>query len=86
MGASLLTSIDMPELISNSQKEYEEIAVELALDKTKYKQIKNKLSTNIKKTSLFNTVNFTKNLETAFTLIYERHHNGDKPNHIYIRK
>jgi len=86
MGASLLTSINLPELISSSQEEYEKTAIDLALNETKYKLIKNKLSNNIKSTLLFDTIRFTKSLEEAYTSIYKRHHNGDKPDHIYVGK
>ena len=37
--ASLLTVISLPELICNSQKEYEELAITLGLDANRYDSI-----------------------------------------------
>ena len=84
MGASILKAINMPELIANTQKEYESMAIELAKNPKKLKQIKEKLAKNIKSAPLYDTLLFTKHLESAFKLIYERHHKGLKPDHIFI--
>jgi len=85
MGASILKSINMPELIANSQNEYESLAIELAKNPKKMSELKAKLAKNIKTAPLFNSQLFTKHLESAYSIIYERHHEGLEPDHIYVK-
>jgi predicted O-linked N-acetylglucosamine transferase (SPINDLY family) len=84
MAASLLTAIDLPELITSSQEQYETLAIELATNPAKLKDIKTKLETNRLTTPLFDTPRFTKHLEEAYTKMYERYHVDLPPEHIYI--
>jgi len=84
MGASILNSINLPELITNTPEEYEALAIELATNPDKFKAIKDKLTSNLTTAPLFDTPLFTKNLESAYTEMYERHHKGLKPDHIYV--
>ena len=84
MAASLLTAIDLPELITSSQENYEALAIELATNPAKLKGIKTKLESNRLTTPLFDTPRFTKHLEDAYTKIYERYHADLPPEHIYI--
>ena len=82
--ASILNSINLPELITNSLREYESLAIELATNPDKLKAIKDKLVANLSTAPLYNTPLFTKNLESAYTEMYERHHQGLEPDHIYV--
>ena len=82
--ASILTSINLPELITSTPKEYEALAIELAINPDKLKAIKEKLVANLSTAPLYDTKLFTKNLESAYTQMYERHHKGLKPDHIYV--
>jgi len=84
VAASLLTAIDLPELITSSQEHYETLAIELATNPAKLKAIKVKLESNRLTTPLFDTPRFTKNLEHAYTKMYERYHAGLPPDNIYI--
>ena len=72
MAASLLTALDMPELITQSLFEYEALAVELATNSEKMLSIKRKLRCKKKNGLLFNTSEFTKKIEQAYVEIYER--------------
>ena len=60
------------------------MAIELATNPDKLKAIKDKLVTNLSTAPLYNTPLFTKNLESAYTEMYERHHQGLEPDHIYV--
>jgi predicted O-linked N-acetylglucosamine transferase (SPINDLY family) len=86
MAASLLTAIDLPELITNSQEQYEAQAIELATNPAKLKALKVKLETNRLTTPLFDTPRFTKHLEDAYTKMYEHYHADLAPEHIYIEE
>ena len=82
--ASLLTAVGIPELITKSFKEYEDLAVELATQKNKIREIRDKLNNNISTTPLFNTRLYAKNLEKAYKKMYENYHSGSEPSDIYI--
>tara|TARA_B110000114_G_scaffold67958_1_gene72042 strand:+ start:1701 stop:3677 length:1977 start_codon:yes stop_codon:yes gene_type:complete len=76
MGSSLLSTLNLPELIATSEKDYEIIAIELGKDSKKFDIIKEKLTNNLKTTQLFNTYLFSKNLEKAYQIIYKRSQDG----------
>ena len=84
MAASLLTAIELPELITQSLPEYESLAIELATDAAKMAKIKAKLAENRLTTALFNTALSTRNIETAYRQMYENHKAGLTPTHIFI--
>ena len=86
VAASILNAINLPELVTNSLEEYEKLAIELALNPQKLKNIKNKLNSNIKTALLFDTPLYTKNLESAYKQMYERYQSDQKPDHIYINE
>jgi len=72
VAASLLNAIGLPELITNTQEEYEALAIELATNPQKLVEIKLKLANNRLTTPLFDTPLFTKNLEAAYIKMHER--------------
>ena len=84
MGASIVNAVNLPELITNTQEEYESLAIELATNPDKLKAIKDKLANNLPTAPLYDTKLFAKNIESAYTQMYERHHQGLEPDHIYI--
>jgi predicted O-linked N-acetylglucosamine transferase (SPINDLY family) len=84
VAASLLNAIGLPELITNTQEEYEALAIELAMNPQKLADIKLKLAHTRLTTPLFDTPLFTKNLESAYTKMYERYQNDLGPDHISI--
>ena len=84
MAASLLNAIDLPELITSSQEQYETLAIELATNPAKLRGINAKLESNRLTTPLFDTPRFTKHLEDAYTKMYERYQADLSPDHIYI--
>jgi predicted O-linked N-acetylglucosamine transferase (SPINDLY family) len=82
--ASLLNAIELPELITKTQAEYEATAIELATNPVKLNAIKDKLARNRLTTALFDTPKFTKNIETAYMQMYERYQDELPSDHIYI--
>ena len=84
MGSSILNAVNLPELITSSQKDYEALAIELATNPKKLKAIKDKLAKNLPSAPLFDTPLFTKHLESAYKTMYDRHHKGLEPDHIYV--
>ena len=84
VAASLLNAIDLPELITTNQEQYEALAIELATNPQKLAKIKLKLANNRLTTPLFDTPLFTKNLEAAYIQMYDRYQAGLEPDHISI--
>jgi protein O-GlcNAc transferase len=85
VAASVINAVNLPELITNNQKEYEALAIELATNPEKFKSIKEKLKDNLSTSPLYDTQKFTENLESIYKVMYERHHDGLEPEHIYIK-
>jgi predicted O-linked N-acetylglucosamine transferase (SPINDLY family) len=85
VAASLLNAIELPELITTTQAEYEAKAIELANNPAKLKAIKDKLERNRLTTALFDTPRFTRHIEAAYKQIYERYQADLPPDHIYIK-
>ena len=84
LAASLLNAIDLPELVCNTQEEYEQLAVYLATQPDKLTGIKNKLADNRLKTRLFDTKRFCSNIESAFLQMYERYQSGLVPQDLFV--
>ena len=76
VAASLLRSLDLPELITYSENEYVAKAEELALNPERLRVIKNKLDTNKFLQPLFNAELFCRSLESAFKIIFEKYSLG----------
>jgi predicted O-linked N-acetylglucosamine transferase (SPINDLY family) len=84
MCASLLKNIGLPELISTSPVQYEEIAIDLACNPTKLLSIKDKLRNVTLSSQLFDTQLFARNLEKAFKKMQANHEHEGQPSDIYI--
>ena len=85
VSASLLTAIGLPELITQTQEEYENLAIELATNSEKLFAIKNQLKANLLTEPLFNSQLFTRHLEAAYAHAYERYQDNLSPDHIYVK-
>jgi predicted O-linked N-acetylglucosamine transferase (SPINDLY family) len=73
VAASLLSAIDLPELITDSHEKYEALAIDLATNPYKLAKIKKMLLETRMSTSLFNTPLFAQHLEVAYEQIMERY-------------
>jgi protein O-GlcNAc transferase len=82
VAASLLHAIGMPELITHSREEYEALAIELARNHGRLRNIREKLERNRLAAPLFDTALYTRHLEIAYQTMYRRHHAGLPPDHI----
>jgi protein O-GlcNAc transferase len=79
VAASLLKAIGLGELIADSLEDYETRARKLARDPPYLAMLKEKLGRNRTTFPLFDTGRFTRNLERAYTAMWERHRSGQKP-------
>lgn len=72
MAGSLLKAIGLPELITCSLPDYEELAVALAADRTRLGQLRRRLQENRVTHPLFDTPRFVKALEDVFDSVARR--------------
>jgi predicted O-linked N-acetylglucosamine transferase (SPINDLY family) len=82
--ASLLNASGASELVTSSINEYESLAVNLALNKDKFSNLKERLAANKDIYPLFDTAKFTKNLEKIYTSMHQKYISGLPFDHIYI--
>ena len=85
VAASLINSVNLPELITNTQEQYESLAMELATHPEKLKTIKKKLNNNLPESPLYDTPLFTQHLESAYSMMYDRYQKGLEADHIYVK-
>lgn len=76
VGASLLSAVGMPELITETLEQYETLAIELAKNHDRFDYLKQKLNTNLHSCPLFNTEQFSRNIESAYIVMEEIYRNG----------
>ena len=79
VAGSLLKAVGLAELITTSLKDYEELALKLADDPSLLASLKDKLARNRNTYPLFNTERFTRHIEAAYTMMWERHQRGETP-------
>jgi len=79
VAASLLNAAGLPELIVPSLDEYEALALALAHDPGRLKRLRAKLADQRMTAPLFDTAGYTRNLESAYTNMWEAHQRGDAP-------
>ena len=84
VAASLLNAIGLSELITSTPQAYEALAIELATNPEKLAAIKRKLANNRLTTPLFDTQTFTRHIEAAYTMMYERYQANLPPDHIHV--
>ena len=72
VAASLLNAIEMPELITSSIQEYEELAIALGNDPHRVQTLKQKLENNKLTTPLFDSDLFTQNIEELFFNLHDQ--------------
>jgi len=84
VAASLLNAIGLPELVTYTSDEYEELALELAINRDKLSLFKQRLVAKRLKCPLFDTKLFTRHIEIAYQKMWERHRMNLKPDHLFI--
>ena len=86
VSSSLLKAVGLPELITHSLKEYEELAVRLSRSPSELRSIRHKLEKNRFTEPLFDTPRFACNLEKAYKEMWRIFLNGERPRKIEIKE
>jgi len=84
VAASLLKALNLPELCTSTQAQYEQLAVGLATDPQRLVGIRERLAGNRLTSSLFDSRLFTGHIEAAYTSIYERYQADLPARHIRV--
>ena len=84
VGASLLNSLNMSQMITKNEIEYEKLILKIGLNVTLRNKLKFDLIKNIRNASLFNTSQYVKYLEKGFKKAYEMGLNNKKFENIFI--
>lgn len=79
MAGSLLSTLDLSELITYSPEDYEARALELAAQPERLASIRARLARNRDEGPLFDTERICRQLEAAFQTMWLRHERGDPP-------
>ena len=66
VAASILSCLDIKELITSDEKQYQKLAIDLARHPKKINEIKDRLIDAISSSPLFDSSKFTKNLENFY--------------------
>ena len=80
----ILASIEMHELITETEKEYEALLLDLATNPQRLSRIKAKLEAKRSSAPLFNLELFTKHLEKGFQEAYQLYFDGKSPENISV--
>lgn len=84
VAASLLRAANLPELVCKDTKEYEDLAVTLAVDGDKYMDIRERLEMGRESCPLFDTPRWVRNMEKGLEMIWEKHVKGEPVAHIDV--
>ena len=79
VAASLLHAVGLPELVTHSLDEYEQLALSLARNPQRLAATRAKLIQNRDTAPLFDTALFTRHLEAAYTAMWQRYEAGQEP-------
>ena len=84
MAAGALRAIEVPELITRTEQQYQELAIELAHSPEKLKQLKDKVQANRHSAALFDPVGNTRHIENAYLEMYRRYQEGLAPEDFFV--
>jgi predicted O-linked N-acetylglucosamine transferase (SPINDLY family) len=84
VAGSLLTAIGLPELITYTLEDYESLALRLAQHPAELATLRGRLWQNRLTAPLFDTPRFTRHLETAYQMMWERYLKGEPPSQIDV--
>jgi protein O-GlcNAc transferase len=84
VAASLLTAVGLPELITESEEDYERLILNLAQDRQKLNAIKATLEENRRTEPLFDTQRYTRNLEAGFLQAHDAYHENNEMSEIWV--
>lgn len=86
VAGSLLRSLEIPELITESLANYETAALRLARDAKALRAVREKLERHRTTHPLFDEERFARHLETAYLTMWERYERGEAPESFAVER
>jgi len=86
VAGSLLRTIGLPELITGSLAQYESLALQLVREPQRLAALRQKLARNRHSFPLFDTDRFTRHMEAAYTMMWERAERGERPQSFAVNR
>ncbi len=86
LGASLLHGLGLVELIAKDAAEYETLAIDLASDPDRLRELKERLRVNRDTYPLFDVPRYVRNLERAYLEMWRVHESGEPPHSFGIEE
>jgi protein O-GlcNAc transferase len=84
MAGSLLMSLGLPELVTDNLSDYEFQAIRLASDPVLLADLRRRLADGRDRARVFDARRFSRNLEAAYEIMWERHQRGKPPAHFSV--
>lgn len=84
VAGSLLTAAGLPELIADTPAAYERLALDLAHDCERLRNIRQRLTASRKNCPLFDSQAYVRSLEQAYAQAWARHQMDEPPDHIVV--
>ena len=84
VAASLVTGVGLPELVATSLQDYERIALELARNRSRLRQLRERLAGNRQSCPLFDGARYTRDFEALLMRMIERLDSGLPPEHLPV--
>jgi predicted O-linked N-acetylglucosamine transferase (SPINDLY family) len=84
VAASLLKSIGLPELVTDSLEDYETLAAKLANDAALLHALRDRLDKNRATRPLFDMNRLCRHIETAYRTMWDIHARGERPRHFTV--
>lgn len=84
VGASLCRAVGLNDLIAPDEAGYEQLILDLATNTVARTDIRSRLMSNLKTAPLFNTISYTRDLETGYRLAWNAWQRGDRLKDIQV--
>ena len=84
VASSLLSALDLNELVTQTEDEYEKMIIDYASQPIKLKEIREKININKNSKPLFDTLQYTRDFELGLSKAHELFLNGERPRDIVI--
>lgn len=84
VASSVLHAVNLPQLIARDERQYQDLALDLALNPSKLSAIRQQLDVNRLSAPLFDTSLFTRHIEAAYVNMLKRHWAGLPADHMTI--
>ena len=85
VSSSILSSLNLNELVCKNIEEYENKIIYIANTQDEINKIKKKLSNSLKNSKTFDTKKYVENLEEAYSIVYGKYNKNIKPENIFIK-